>query len=216
MVSRNMGWVSSTTYLPTLTAMQTQMWRTRNLIWYTLFLVYHHKKTTTISFFICITGQNNFWFKMVPGFHILYNAHFSTHCQCCSTTVLDGNINISAYTPKHLFHNFAKIYQRLTCDADDSSSSECSSDEAISEDQSSGDESSTGFDNNVHNELLAFVASPYRVWIRESRRSELFCSFEKIWGTVEILRIIDCICALLKEYEEQQRYWESLIVYIIL
>ena len=123
---------------------------------------------------------------MVPGFHILYSAHFLTHRQHCSTTVLDGNIDMSAYTPKHLFHNFAKTYQRLTCDADDNISSDFSSDEAISEDCSSRDECSTSFDNNVHNELLAFWAflTGYGSGREEERN----------------------YFALLKEYEEKQRY----------
>ena len=120
---------------------------------YTLLGVPAQDKATTIAFFIQITGKKNFWFKMIPGFHILYSAHFLTHRQRCSKIVKDGNINISAYTPKRLFHNFAKTYERLTSEqVDENVTSESSNEEA------SGDETELGLNENIQNELLAFAA----------------------------------------------------------
>eukprot|EP00957_Ditylum_brightwellii_P046990 3567437-Ditylum_brightwellii.AAC.1 len=110
---------------------------------YTLLGVPAQNEATTISFFIQIAGQQNLWFKLHPGFHILYSAHLLTHQQYYQKLVMDGNINIGAYTPKYLLHNFVVTYWWLTGDEMEVKKASSSSDEECSRDGcSSGDDDS--------------------------------------------------------------------------
>ena len=73
---------------------------------YTLLGVPRQSKVTQICFFIQIDGNRDVWFRMRSGFHILYSAHLLTHRQKVNSFILNGNVNISAYTPKRFFSQF--------------------------------------------------------------------------------------------------------------
>ena len=126
---------------------------------YTLLGVPNQTNETTISFFFQVTGQHNLWFNMNAGFNILYSAHLLTHRQQCPKLVEYGNINISAYTPKRLLHNFAMTYRQILKGEGMMVNNESTSNEKVrSDDELSSVDEVNEEEEGVNRELLAFAA----------------------------------------------------------
>jgi len=79
----------------------------RDLV-YTLIGVPKQDKEVSLKFQFYLTKMKIFNLLMVEGIHFLYSAHLLTHNQSSHKSVVNGNLNISAYTAKQLFHNFAE------------------------------------------------------------------------------------------------------------
>eukprot|EP00957_Ditylum_brightwellii_P188986 14386892-Ditylum_brightwellii.AAC.1 len=96
---------------------------------------------------------------MNAGFNILYSAHLITHQQHCPKLVEYGNINISAYTPKRLIHNFVMTYRGILTGKGMMVNNESTSNEEVRvDDELSSVDEVNEEEENVNSKLLAFAA----------------------------------------------------------